>query len=618
VLRLFTVLAVVAAAAWTAPVAGASDSIDPPGRMMLVLDSSGSMAEETPDGPKRIDAAKDALRRVIDELPEKQEVGLRVYGAEVFDQSESGACTDSQLIVEPGADNRDQLTDGLKDYKPYGETPIGYALQEAGKDLGAEGQRTIVLLSDGEPTCDPDPCEVAADLSGDGIDVRIDVVGLNVSGEARDKLKCVADKGHGTYYDADNADDLTRSLDTSATRASRPFDLTGEAVEGAAEPSGAPTIEAPGQYLDTFPDQKADLWYRIERTTPGSTIHVGAAHRSPAIGNFGTKVDVAVYADPEKSYCGQAASFARGSLGYAGASTARPQNEACQDSDVMYVRLGQMGNAEKLAGTPVEIAVYEEPPLKGGVESETRDEPQKPEWKPLNPDKAVSDVVPGTSVSNAPVVKDGSYELDVNPGETQSVAVPLDWGQDLQAQIDATVTRQGLTDDAQPRIQVTGPLRQEVGGDYTDRKLSDDWTTMSDLPTKEPGHYRWGRQAFTVDYDHRFEVEDWWVGSSLPGLRYVLISLPEDAAASVPYTLTVKTDGGADGPAYADAGGLTPPAADSALVSDGTVIAAEERERRNERSSDGADPPWLPIGLGAAGVAALAAAILLFKRGRKS
>ncbi|WP_141711915.1 vWA domain-containing protein, partial [Jiangella alba] len=169
----------------------------------------------------RIDAAKDALRQVIAGLPDDQEVGLRVYGAEVFSQNDPGACTDSQLIAAPDTGNRDALTAALDDYEPYGETPIGHALQEAGKDLGTEGPRTIVLVSDGEPTCAPDPCEVATQLAGDGVDVRIDVVGLDVDEAARDKLRCIADNGHGTYYDAKDADDLVRSLDTSTTRASR-------------------------------------------------------------------------------------------------------------------------------------------------------------------------------------------------------------------------------------------------------------------------------------------------------------------------------------------------------------------------------------------------------------
>src|SRR5690606_16560651 len=123
-------------------------------------------------------------------------------------------------------------------------------------------------------------------------------------------------------------------------------------------------------------------------------------------------------------------------------------------------------------------------------------------------------IVPGTSMSNAPVVSDGTYTFDINAGETQAVAVPLDWGHNLQAQIDAKVTRQSRTDYAAPQIQITGPLRQEVGGDYTDGALSDDWTNFGHIPPDTVSDFRWGRQAFTVGYGNRFATEAWWTGSS--------------------------------------------------------------------------------------------------------
>ncbi|MEJ7756954.1 MAG: VWA domain-containing protein [Nocardioidaceae bacterium] len=188
---------------------------------MLVLDSSGSMAEPAGGGGTKIDAAKSALRTLVNDLPDEAEVGLRVFGAEVFSRTDPGSCEDTQQVVEPGTDNRDQLLDAIGDYKPYGETPIPNALREAAADLGDEGPRSIVLVSDGESTCAPDPCKVAAELADQGINLQIDVVGLSVSGNARNQLQCVADKGNGTYYDADDADAIVDQADQGG-RASPP------------------------------------------------------------------------------------------------------------------------------------------------------------------------------------------------------------------------------------------------------------------------------------------------------------------------------------------------------------------------------------------------------------
>ncbi len=145
--------------AWAAGSAAADDT--DPGRMVLVLDASGSMAAPSSGGETKIDAAKNALTQVVGSLPDGQAVGLRVYGATVPSQKEPGACTDSQLVVPVSTGNRDKLRTAVAGYKPFGETPIGYALQKAGEDLGNQGKRTIVLVSGGEPTCAPDPCEVA-------------------------------------------------------------------------------------------------------------------------------------------------------------------------------------------------------------------------------------------------------------------------------------------------------------------------------------------------------------------------------------------------------------------------------------------------------------------------
>jgi len=192
------------------------------GRLMLVLDSSGSMSEPAGGGETKIVAAKSALSTLVKDLPNEAEVGLRVFGAEVFSRTDAGSCEDTQQIVEPSTDNREQLLDAIDDYEPYGETPIPSALREAAKDLGDEGPRSIVLVSDGESTCAPDPCEVSAELAGQGIDLQIDVVGLSVSGKARDQLQCVADKGNGTYYDADDADAIVDQLTRWASEPSVP------------------------------------------------------------------------------------------------------------------------------------------------------------------------------------------------------------------------------------------------------------------------------------------------------------------------------------------------------------------------------------------------------------
>lgn len=249
------------------------------GRLVLVLDSSGSMKEPAPGGGTRIEAAKEALGRVIDELPDDAQVGVRVFGAKVFSRQDPGACQDTQSVVPVGPLDRGALKAAVASYRPYGETPIGVALQEAAKDLGPGGERTIVLLSDGEPTCAPDPCQVAKRLTAQGIELKINVVGLDVSGKARRALSCIAREGKGTYYDARSAEDLANSLVKVSVRELRGFRLVGERVEGGIGSDVALPLE-PGSYVDTALPEQQPRYYLVDKPKGGG-VSVSALVRPP-------------------------------------------------------------------------------------------------------------------------------------------------------------------------------------------------------------------------------------------------------------------------------------------------------------------------------------------------
>lgn len=252
------------------------------GRLVLVLDSSGSMAERAAGGTTKIEAARTALREVVAELPDTAEVGMRVFGATVFSRNEAGACRDSQNVVPVGPLDRDALESAVRDYEPYGETPVGYALQQAAEDLGParDGEpRTIVLLSDGEPNCQPDPCKVAADLAKQGIDLTINVVGLDVSGKARRALQCIAEAGNGDYYDASSAEDLSNSMIKVSVRPMRGFNLGGERITGGTSTDQALPVE-PGTYVDTsLPDEQL-RYYLVDRP-PNGAVTASALVRPP-------------------------------------------------------------------------------------------------------------------------------------------------------------------------------------------------------------------------------------------------------------------------------------------------------------------------------------------------
>jgi Ca-activated chloride channel family protein len=132
---------------------------EPTGAMVLIMDASGSMNELDADGQPLIDGAKQALRGVVEALPDDTNVGLRIYGHRFPNTDRANGCQDTELIHPVQPLDRAAMLTAIDGYQALGFTPIGLSLEEALTDLPLEGPRSIVLVSDGEDTCaPPDPC----------------------------------------------------------------------------------------------------------------------------------------------------------------------------------------------------------------------------------------------------------------------------------------------------------------------------------------------------------------------------------------------------------------------------------------------------------------------------
>lgn len=182
---------------------------------VIVLDASGSMKEEDAPGP-RIDAAKDAVRTLVDSLPEGAPVGLIVYGTSTdsSDAAEAAGCQDVKTLVPLGPVDKASFAAAVDGVVASGYTPIGSSLRAAAALLPASGDRNVVVVSDGEDTCaPPEPCDVAREVAGSGL--AIHTVGFRVTGTAKDQLTCIAQSGGGEYVDAANAVQLQAFLRTA-------------------------------------------------------------------------------------------------------------------------------------------------------------------------------------------------------------------------------------------------------------------------------------------------------------------------------------------------------------------------------------------------------------------
>jgi len=214
----------------------------------IILDTSGSMRKRL-DGKRRIQLAKNALKRLLDQtLAEGTPVAIRTFGGPGKGRKANCATTESLPLGPLRRDQALRIVQGLGAGKNTG-TPIAAALDAVLTDLAeVKGLRSVVLISDGAASCDGDPRASIEALRDAGIEVKLDVVGFALQDdELKSEMAEWADIGGGAYYDAGNANQLSRSI---ATALSAPFRVSpvdgGEATTGTI---GGPPLELePGRY----------------------------------------------------------------------------------------------------------------------------------------------------------------------------------------------------------------------------------------------------------------------------------------------------------------------------------------------------------------------------------
>ncbi|MDX2702566.1 VWA domain-containing protein [Streptomyces sp. PA03-6a] len=235
-------------------------------KVELVLDVSGSMRANDIDGRSRMSAAKQAFNEVIDAVPDEVRLGIRTLGANYPGKDKVVGCKDTEALYPVGSVDRTEAKTAVATLAPTGWTPIGPALQAAGKDLaGGDGTRRIVLITDGEDTCQPlDPCEVARELAAEGTHLVVDTLGLVPNTKIREQLSCIAEATGGTYTAVDHADQLSDRIKQLVDRSADNVVVTPTVTQGADRCADAPLLGA-GVYSDreAFTEHR---WYRVSVT----------------------------------------------------------------------------------------------------------------------------------------------------------------------------------------------------------------------------------------------------------------------------------------------------------------------------------------------------------------
>ena len=188
----------------------ATDSFAQKGRavnLLIVLDSSASMAQNTPEGKQKIEIAKISIAKVIATLSPDLNVGfMAIHGF--------GSKSDWRrinLLVPVGPLDKLAIWDALAKLRPRGLTPLAEALEKAGDQLqNLYGKSCVLLITDGNENCGGDPVRVASTLAHRyKIDVIIDVIALNACPEDERDLTAIANASGGDFFVVNNLNDLS-------------------------------------------------------------------------------------------------------------------------------------------------------------------------------------------------------------------------------------------------------------------------------------------------------------------------------------------------------------------------------------------------------------------------
>ncbi|MCE7080698.1 VWA domain-containing protein [Streptomyces sp. ST2-7A] len=579
---------------------------DFPGGLILVLDASGSMAEDDGTGTTRMDDAREALGTAVDALPEGYPTGLRLYG------SESSDCTDTRLAQPVGPVDPGAIREALGSVGPTGNTPTSLALERAVEDLpevphGAIARRTVLLISDGESNCDEEPpCEVAERLAGDGVDLRIDTVGFRIGEEGRAELECVAEAGHGTYYDAPDGEALGRELERAARLSADGYRFEGEEVEGGPDAGAAPALE-PGRYLDRIGPGET-RWYGVDldEVSTADLAVTAVPHPGVAVNRRdGLRLTLSDSSDKLRRCVREDVRFGddEGAMILTGAVARVPSPGGTSTCDAAgrYLLSVERESEEDSDGAhwPIELRVAVEEPLPDGVRpaaSATSYGAAGPD-APLPTDEPV-DIEGGTGFNDAVELAPGVHRDRLLPAQTRFYRVPVGWGQQLRYRVEFgnEPTLEGSPGSSWVRTVAYAPHRAPIGrGDFRTERPYRGEESAVDMGT------------VPVTWTNRYESSAAVAPVRAPGDHYIAVSLGPGATeiarnAAIGVVLRVDVVGEE----------LTGPGHDATPVAagDGDEAGAGDGDADGERNGDGGDDSGTAGDAGAADGAGWGAPLL--------
>jgi Ca-activated chloride channel family protein len=184
---------------------------------MIVFDASGSMAGSLAEGIgakiRRIDEVRKALAQALPRVTHFRRIGLITYGPGSYRQC------NVELKLRPVPNAAQRIMNDVSTLNPSGKTPLAAAVEQAAEVLDFRAEPgVVVLLTDGEETCDGAPCALGKSLHAEGVDLTVHVIGFRMTAfwtgaQSALDVKCLAEETGGLYITAENQEELVEAFE---------------------------------------------------------------------------------------------------------------------------------------------------------------------------------------------------------------------------------------------------------------------------------------------------------------------------------------------------------------------------------------------------------------------
>jgi uncharacterized protein YegL len=145
--------------------------------VVIILDDSGSMNEAMAGNIRKMDAAKRALAKVVEQIPDTTNVGILLL---------NGARANNHWLVPLGAIDKKNATIKVNSIGANGGTPLGEAMRIASDQLlqarnkSVYGTYRLIVVTDGEATDKALLDQYLPDILSRGL--IVDAIGVNMAG----------------------------------------------------------------------------------------------------------------------------------------------------------------------------------------------------------------------------------------------------------------------------------------------------------------------------------------------------------------------------------------------------------------------------------------------------